>query len=79
MVGTWGVILTIRAFFKDKYWPSIKIKISTTFVYKEFEVQELVNSQLVRETPPSKENHEIYVKSTMTEAKVWHLLKNHSI
>ena len=50
-----------------------------TFVYKEFEVQELVNFQLVGETPPSKENHEIYVKSTMIEAKVWHLLKNHSI
>ena len=41
MVGTWGVILKIEAFSTLKtafceYWTSIKIKISTTCVSKEY-------------------------------------------
>ena len=39
-----GVILTIGTFFKAKtklckYWTSIKIKISTTYVYKDYKVK----------------------------------------
>ena len=45
LVGTWGeVILTIRTFSKRKatfceHWTPIKIKISMTYVYKEYEVK----------------------------------------
>ena len=46
-VGIWGwVILTIWAFHKVKtfckQWTSIKVKISKNYLYKEYEIQKMV-------------------------------------